>query len=140
MVTPSLSSPEVGSGEQGVHLWLLQIRNQPPGALFEGDCPNLLAPRDMLRAVNGHEMTECVDCRQALIACGYTTAAALFNVNEKPRHTLLRYINHGEFIDLFVDLSCGERDQQSKRIPIAPLRVHRQVAFPDEMFQEKAAY
>src|SRR5438128_7872843 len=94
----------------------------------------------MLRAVNGHEMTECVDCRQALIACGYTTAAALFNVHEKPRHTLLRYVNHGEFIDLLVDLARGERDQQRKRIPIAPLCVHRQVAFPDEMFQEKAAY
>src|SRR5580700_7556782 len=140
MIAPTLSSLEIGRGEQSVHLWLFQVRNEPLGALFEGDCANLLAPRDMLRAANGHEMTERVNCRQTLIARGCTAAAGFFKVNEKPSHTLLRYVKHGEFINLLVDLSRGERDQQSERISIAPLRVHRQVAFPDEMFQEKTAY
>src|SRR5260370_21383055 len=140
MIAPTLSSLEIGRGEQSVHLWLFQVRNEPLGALFEGDCANLLAPRDMFRAVNGHEMTERVNCRQTLIARGCTAAAGFFKVIEKPSHILLRYIKHGEFINLLVDLSRDERDQQSERISIAPLRVHRQVAFPDEMFQEKAAY
>src|SRR5260370_6753837 len=140
MIAPTLSSLEIRRGEESVHFLLFQVRNKPLGALLEGDCANLLAPRDMLRAVNGHEMTERVNCRQTLIARGCTTAADFFKVNEKRSHTVLRYVEHGEFIHLLVGLARGGRDQQSERISIAPLRVHRQVAFPDEMFQEKAAY
>src|ERR1035438_1781327 len=52
---------------------------------------------------------------------------------ESGSHTLLRYVKRGWFINLLRDLSRGERDQQSESISIAPLRVNRQVAFPDEM-------
>src|SRR5260370_2390525 len=100
MITPTLSSLEIGRGEQSVHLWLFQICNKPPGALFEGDFANLLAPHDMLRAVNRHEMTECVNCRQTLIARGCPAATDFFNVNQKPTPTLPPPLNHAALTPL----------------------------------------
>src|SRR5260370_5363907 len=140
MVPPSLSGFEIWCGEQSIHLRLLQIRDHSLCALLERDCPNLFAPRDMFRAVNGHEMTESVDCGQTLIPRGCAAAADLFDVGKKPANALLPEFDHEEVIDLLIGAASGDRDQQRKRIAIAPLCVPREVAFTDEVFLEKAVH
>src|ERR1035441_1007753 len=102
MVPSSLSGFEIWCGEQGIHLRLLQVRDHSLGALLERDCPNLFAPSNVFRAVNGHEMTESVDCGQTLIPRGDAAAADLFDLGKKPANAILREFDHDEFIDLLM--------------------------------------
>jgi hypothetical protein len=123
MISPPLSGLKIGRGEQGIHLLLLQIRDHSFGALFERDCPNLFAPRDMFWAVSGDEMTESMDRGEALISRGCAAVTDFLDLGKKPTDALLRDFDHGEFIDLLVGFAGRERDQQRKGIAITPLRV-----------------
>src|SRR5713101_4709485 len=109
MIPLSLSGLEIGRSEQGIHLRFLQIRDHSLGALFERDCPNLFAPRDMFWAVNGHEMTESMDRGEALISRGCAAAADFLDLGKKPADALLRDFDHRELIDLLLGFAGSEQ-------------------------------
>ena len=124
--------------EQPLHLWLFQVRTKAFRVLLTRDCANLLAPRNT-SCMEGATNADVVRiAAKSWVARGLTAAAGFFKVNQLRADTLLQML--GARVSRPTGYSSrGEMDQQSKRISIAPLRVHRQVAFPDEMFQEKAA-
>src|SRR5229473_7067969 len=59
---------------------------------------------------------------------------------EKTAHQKWGQVRYGQSIDRFGSGMSHERKQHDHRIPIAALGVARQIAFGDQMFEQKAAY
>jgi hypothetical protein len=67
MIPSALRALGVGGSEESIHFRLFQIGDWSLGAFLERYDADLLAPGDMLGAVQAHKASQRVDCSQALI-------------------------------------------------------------------------
>jgi hypothetical protein len=86
-----------------------------------------------------YEPGEGVNSRQALVAGGNTAASGLLQIGKERTHVLGAQIGHRKLLDGLVQLGTGKRNQEREGVPIAVLRIARQIPFADKMFQEEAA-
>ena len=92
MVPTALGRRQVRRREQGIHLRLLQVRDQRPRSLLERHRPHLPAPLDQLRRVQADEPGQGMDRGQPLVPGGDPASPLLLQVAQELSHTVGRHV------------------------------------------------
>src|SRR5450631_4188582 len=139
MISPALSGHRVWSREQCVHLWLFQVRDQCLGGLFVWHRPHLAAPFDQFGSMHGDESGKSMNGRQALIPGGDSTPSLLLQVTQEQSYAVYRNVDDVQTVNRFAGAPGDIREQQSKRVAIAPLGIPGKVAFAYQVFHQEPA-
>ena len=87
-----------------------------------------------------HKAGEGADGSKPLVAGSDLAAPRGLEVGEKSADEIRREIDHSETIDRLFLHPCDERDEQAERVAVAVLGIAGEIAFSDDMFQQKAPY
>src|SRR5712692_2687579 len=139
VITPAVLAGAVRSGQQRVHLRLVEIAEAGPVVSFEGHRPDLAAPGNQLWTSLADKGGKGVDRRQSLVARPYAASSALLDVPKKATHHVRRHLSDDELVDGPLVRIGHKRNQEAQRVAIAVLRVAREIALDDEVLDQKAA-
>ena len=81
-----------------------------------------------------------MDCCEALVACRYAAPAGRLQMLQKLSDVLSRKVIYLKLIHGLVRLASDKRDEQPQGIAITLLRIPRQIAFANQMLQEKTPH
>jgi hypothetical protein len=87
-----------------------------------------------------NEPGECVKAAEALVAGGVATLALLFQMRQELSDQLARQVGDAQAVDGLLQLPCDEGKKQCEHVSVTALGVDREVAFVDEMLEEKSPY
>jgi hypothetical protein len=79
-----------------------------------------------------------VDGRQSDVPGGDRAATLLLEIPQEPLDHLRRQLFDGQLLDRMLDLLTDKRQEQDQRITVAGLGIAGQIAFADEMLQQKS--
>jgi hypothetical protein len=79
-----------------------------------------------------------VNRSETLIASSNSASSTLFQIREESLYQISRQVRGRDLIDGFLQSTGGKWHQQGKGVPVTTLRVPRQIALSDKVFQEKA--
>jgi hypothetical protein len=140
VVAAALGGSTIRRGQQRVHLRFVQIGDDCLAGLLERDGANLATPGNVLGTVLSHEARQRMNCGQPLVAGGNRTLPCLFQIGQEETHQIRRYIDHLKPIHRLVQLGGSVRNQQRKGIAVTALRVARQIALGNKVFEQKTPY
>jgi hypothetical protein len=135
MIASALFGAAVGSGEECVHLRLIEIGEFVPGEALERNGAYLAAPGDMFGAAFGDESYHSVNGGKPLVAGANGASSVLFEMIEEAAQHLARQLEDIETIYRLALLGGDIGHQQRECVSIATLCVPAQVAFLDQMIE-----
>src|SRR6202049_612506 len=92
MIARALAHRLIGSGQQRVDLWLLQIGDAVGDTLLDRHHPDLRAPLDVLWAVRADESSQSVDRAESLVPRGCRALPLALQMSEKGANHLGRQV------------------------------------------------
>src|ERR1039458_3113050 len=128
----------VWNSKQHIDLTFVQVADRNMGRSLELHRTKLRRPAKILRAALADEPSQRMDSRQALIARGDRTAALLFEMSQEGPNYVGVDVGHKKLVSLLVQPAGREHDQKTQRIPIALLRIAREVALVGQMLHQEA--
>src|ERR1051325_3426831 len=140
VITPTLRRVALQRRRQRIHLRFFQICDGGFDSPLEWNCLNLPTPLDMFGTPFGNEVRQGMDCCQSLIARRNAAPANFFQVLQKLSDIFRRKMTYFELIHFFAYFAGDERNEQRQGITITTLRIPRQIAFANQMLQEKTAH
>src|SRR5438128_6527506 len=111
IVAAALRGLTIGAGQQCVHLWFFQIRNNRLRRLLERDCTKLTTPLNVFRTVFSDESRQSMDSSESLVSRRDSTFARLFQMEQEETDKIGRHVDDGEPVHSPVQLSGHERKQ-----------------------------
>lgn len=105
MISPALLGAAVRSGQDGIHLRLVQIGEFVPCESLEWDGSYLAAPGNMFGTAFGDESRHRVNGRETLVAGADGASSVLFEMIEEASQHLTRHVRDIEPIHRPVPLS-----------------------------------
>jgi hypothetical protein len=122
LIPATLRRVPVRGREQGVHFLLLQVTDRDHRGLFERYDTDLAAPFDVLWTVQADEVSQRMDCGQALVARPHSTAPLFFDFLKEGPNPIGREVFNSEPINRSPPLAGNEWQQQAERVAVALLR------------------
>ena len=118
----------------------VEIADGYTGRTLELHRPQLRRPAKILRAAPPDEAGKRMNGRQPLIASGDRAATLLFEVPQEGPDQVGVDVGDKKFVRFLPQPTGREHDQKTQRIPIALLRVPREVAIIGQMLHQEAPY
>src|SRR5262249_31256208 len=121
------------------HFALLQVRDQGPGRLLEGDCEYLRTPAHVFGTAQGDEVRQRTHRGQALVARRRRTSPALFQILQEVPDPVCREVFDLDPIDPLAGGATEEWQELAQHVAVTPLRVAGEVPLAGEVLQQEAS-
>jgi hypothetical protein len=122
-------------GQQGIHLWFVQVWDEGGGRLLKRDDTDLTAPDNVLWTTLTHETGQCMERSQSLVPGCDGALSRFLQVGKKQTHKISGEIDGRQSLQGLVELRGDKGEEQDQGIAVTALGVACQVAFPYKVLQ-----